>query len=146
MPDGVSRPLPILTIERPSAQRGADAVREHLDGERCEFCGVPSDGRTHVDRIGEKAHVPTCGGCLDSPEAAFWHTDETPEGWRFCPTCDYVVRLSAGGDMCHGCDVFRREGDLPWYLPSDHLEAVIEAAEADGEAPDPTLNPRRPRP
>lgn len=142
----VTRPLPLLRVERPSAARGADAAREHLDGERCVFCDVPADGREMLDVLGTKRYLPTCGGCYDSPNAAFQRVGENPEDCRFCPTCGHVVRMPADKEMCTGCWAFRRKGELLWYLPTDHAEAVIEAAEADGEAPDPTLSPRRSAP
>lgn len=132
---GVTRPLPIIRVERPSAERGAEDVRDHLDRERCVFCNAPSNGRTEVDRLGERAHVPTCGGCPSSPQASFWRTDDDAESWRFCQTCGYVVSLPEYRDRCIGCSVLRRTGELPWYLPSDHLEAVVEAAESADDAP-----------
>lgn len=132
----VTRPLPIIRVERPSANRGAKEAREHLDGERCVFCDTPADGRTEVDRLGERARVPTCGGCPSSPEASFWITDEDAEAWRFCPKCGYTIPLSRkNSEMCIGCSVFRRTGELLWYLPSDHLEAIVEAAERADDAP-----------
>lgn len=140
----VSRPLPIVRIERPSAERGADAVREHLDGERCVFCDVPADGREKLDVFGNERHLPTCGGCPDCPTAAFWQLDEQAERRRFCPECGAVVladELSTYDvEMCHGCSAFRC-GEFPWYLSNDRIEAVIEAAEAAGETPDARRQP-----
>jgi len=44
-----SRPLPRVRIEQPSAERGADDVRAHLDEPGCALCGVPDAPRVLVE-------------------------------------------------------------------------------------------------
>ena len=104
---GPSRPLPYVEIHRPTADRGADDVREHLDGKRCLFCGVPvgDDERfVEADKFGMRVTRPICKNHLEHPES--WHaaTTHTPEQMGYCPSCGAVTRQDGYREECGQCN------------------------------------------
>ena len=103
----VSQPLPIIRVERPTADRGADDVREHLDGPRCELCNVPvatdEQSITVEEFGGVLAYHHVCKGHREHPDSIY-HPHPDPERYRFCPECGIVTTRPPLFDVCRGCD------------------------------------------
>jgi hypothetical protein len=100
----VSRPAPVVTVEYPSAERGAEAARAVLDGPRCVFCDVPvgeGEQRIVADKFGTDVVRPICKGHSEHP--ASWHraTPFDPERVRYCEGCGDVSEVRDG--ECFAC-------------------------------------------
>lgn len=103
----VSRPLPVVTVEQPSAERGAEDARNELDGPRCVFCGVPvaeDEQNIVADYFGTLRAFPLCKGHLEHPES--WHraTGFNRERVRCCEDCGEVATDVRDG-ACFDCRV-----------------------------------------
>ncbi len=104
---GVSRPLPVLEVRRPTADRGANDVREHLDGKRCIFCGVPvgdDEEFIEADKFGTLVTRPICKGHSEHPESWLRARLENREEMGYCPSCGDVTRQYAYRKECGTCD------------------------------------------
>ena len=127
-----SRPLPVVTVEFPSATRGIPDVRAHLDGSRCDLCGVPvaeDEQNIRVDVVGTMAHRPVCKGHLEHPETILHRSWEAVESYRRCPRCDRLVsRIPDYADgVCFACHIYQQDGE---FLDSISLEARAAVGEA----------------
>jgi len=103
----VSRPLPVVTVELPSAKRGAEDARDELDGPRCTFCNVPvaeDEQGIVADYFGTFRAFPICKGHSEHPES--WHraTPFDPERVRYCDECGEVATGVRDG-ACFDCRV-----------------------------------------
>jgi hypothetical protein len=111
----VSRPVPNVTVEYLSGERGAEAARAVLDGPRCVFCDVPvgeDERRIVADKFGTDVVRPICKGHLEHPES--WHraTPFDRERVWYCDECGEVatdVRDSECFD-CRTADVRAERG------------------------------------
>ncbi|APX98616.1 hypothetical protein [Natronorubrum daqingense] len=105
--DGPTRPLPHVEIHRPRADRGADDVRDHLDGQRCIFCDVPvgDDERSiAADKFGLRVTRPICKGHSEHPESWRAAVAHNPDAMGYCPTCGDVTTQDGFRDQCSTCD------------------------------------------
>lgn len=102
----VSNPLPLIEIERPSADRGADDVRDHLDALRCTLCDCPDVDEILVEIpwTGKEAFRPVCKGHAEHPEHPGFTEDENPTEYRFCPECNEVAPFHFdSSEVCMDC-------------------------------------------
>lgn len=102
-----SRPLPTIEIHRPTADRGADVVREHLDGKRCIFCGVPvgdDEEFVETDKFGTLVTTSICKGHSEHPDSWLRARRHQPEKMGYCPSCGGVTTQDAYSKECSICD------------------------------------------
>ena len=99
-----SRPLPRVSIEQPGAERGADDVREHLDDDQCELCGVPDAPRVLVEIpwTGKRGLRRVCRGHSEHPDHPGYASKENPAEYRFCESCGTAAVLTPDG-VCRAC-------------------------------------------
>jgi len=109
-----SSPLPLVEIHRPSAERGADDVREHLDGLRCIFCNVPvgdDEQRILADHFGTLRVFPICKEHHEHPDS--WnlavHGGKFADKMYFCPTCGDLTTYRSITDECWVCNFSKQE-------------------------------------
>ena len=107
-----SRPLPQIEVTRPSAERDADDVRAHLDGQQCVFCGVPGVEKAVIEWPGAPGRTslkPVCGG-MEHPDNEWYYTDQNSDDARFCERCGEAF-VSRHRDVCYRCDPTLPEPD-----------------------------------
>jgi hypothetical protein len=116
-PTVVSRPLPVVTVAYPSAERGAEDAREELDGPRCVFCYVPvgeDERRILADKFGTYVVRPICKGHSEHPESWLRATPFDPERIRYCDECGDVSEVWGGECFdCRTADVRESERTHP---------------------------------
>ena len=103
----VSRPLPLIRIERPSADRGAKRERDILDAPRCIFCGVPTakdERNIAADKFGLLVHENICKDHSEHPES--WRRGRNARAGhqRKCCECGRVTTMYHGRRICWDCD------------------------------------------
>jgi len=102
----VTRPVPVVTVEQPNADRGADAAREELDGPRCVFCDVPvaeDEQGIVTDYFGTFRAFSICKGHSEHPESWTRATPFDRERVRYCEDCGEVAEVRDGA--CWDCRV-----------------------------------------
>jgi len=99
-----SRPLPRVRIEQPSAERGADDVRAHLDEPGCALCGVPDAPRVLVEVpwTGTRGLRRVCRGHSEHPDHPGYASKTNPTEYRFCEACGTAAALTPDG-VCRSC-------------------------------------------
>lgn len=98
-PAVVSRPLPVIVVQRPTAERGASEAREELDGPRCVFCDVPvAEDEQYIvaDYFGALRSFHICKGHSEHPNS--WHraTPFNSERVQYCEDCGEVREVRDG--------------------------------------------------
>ena len=104
---GVSRPLPLIRIERPSADRGAKRERDILDAPECIFCGAPTaedERNIPADKFGMLVHENICKDHSEHPES--WRRGRSADAkrQRKCPECGRITTMHFGRRICWDCD------------------------------------------
>lgn len=106
-PAKASRPLPTIEIHRPTADRGADDVRERLDGKRCVFCDVPvgdDEEFIETDMFGMLVVKPICKGHSEHPDSWLRARRQNAEKMGYCPSCGDVTLQDQHRRECSTCD------------------------------------------
>lgn len=103
----VSRPLPIIRVKRPTADRGAKRERDVLDMPECVFCGAPTardERNIAADKFGMLVHKNICKDHSEHPES--WRRGRTPraEHQRKCRECGRVTTMYRDRRVCWDCD------------------------------------------
>lgn len=113
-----SRPLPIIEVKRPSAERGADDARAHLDGDACLFCGCPDvePVRVEIPWTGKFGMRHVCRGHPEHPAHPGHVKRENPTDYRFCARCEKIGPWTNADGLCHDCRMDFDEDDLVAYL------------------------------
>jgi len=98
-----SRPLPRVRIEQPSAERGADDVRAHLDEPGCALCGVPDAPRVLVEIpwTGTRDSGESAAATQNTPTPGY-ASKTNPTEYRFCEACGTAAALTPDG-VCRSC-------------------------------------------
>jgi hypothetical protein len=104
-----------VTVEQPSAERGADDARAELDGPRCGFCDVPvgeDEVNIPTDVCGTTRVFPICKNHSEHPESWNRATGWNPERVRYCDECgDLATTYERECFACHTADV-RDDGEV----------------------------------
>jgi len=116
--DTPSRPLPRITVDQPSAERGADDARAHLDAEHCSLCGCPDVDRVVVEIpwTGKTALRPVCKGHSEHPDHPGYAESENPVDYRECERCGALGEWSEHHCLCLNCKMDFSDEEMVDYL------------------------------
>ena len=103
----VSQPLPLIRVERPTADRGAKRERDILDMPECIFCGAPTAGDERnipADKFGMLVYENICKDHSEHPKSWKNGRNARAEYQRKCRECGRVTTMYHGRRVCWDCD------------------------------------------
>lgn len=105
-----TRPLPVIEIRKPKADRGAEDVRSHLDARACALCGCPDVEEVIVELpwTGRSAYRPVCKGHPEHPDHPGFVKSDPPTDYRWCGGCGDLGRIVNPNRLCFDCRVKSR--------------------------------------
>jgi hypothetical protein len=125
-----SKPLPVVEVRRPSAERGADDAREHLDADPCGLCGCPDADlvRVEISWTGKFGMRRVCRGHVEHPDHPGYAERENPTDYRFCSRCEALGQWVNSDGLCSDCRMDFDKDELAAYLDD------ARNAQTDGRA------------